>query len=96
MSMSEANREVDSFGVPHVMTSQWMRAHIAELQCKAAAADAEYQQHVQRHPSPEGEHWHRAWALLIRREGCLGLIERHTHTMRSLEASEAQASQEDA
>ena len=89
--MADLNKdEEDEFGVPLVLTARWMREHIAELQCSEAAAALEFTQYLAAHPNPKGEQYQRAYRMRQRREGFRGLIERHTVTLRCLEASEAQ------
>jgi hypothetical protein len=83
-----ANDEVDDFGVPHVITAEWMRAHIAELKRIEAEAASKFEEFLGEYPNPVGDTYIEAWRLRQRREGARGLIESHTASLRLIEKAE--------
>ena len=67
------------------MTAEWMRTHIARLKRTEAAASSKYEEYMVENPNPVGDKHNVAWRLRQRREGARGLIERHEHTLKSIE-----------
>ncbi len=68
------------------MTVEFLQKHIAELQRDEITARAEFEEYIALHPPPlRGATYDRAWKLRARFNAFIGLIERHSSTLRSMQ-----------